>query len=91
MEIWFFCVAAKCWFLASARNAQPFQRYDRLMKTEKLLYDYKGAAELLSLSPAALRDLVYKGRGPVTVNIGRRTFFAYTDLLSFIEKHRSCL
>ena len=38
----------------------------------KLQYDYKGAAEMLSLSPAALRDLVYKGQGPVTVRIGRR-------------------
>lgn len=57
-------------------------------ETQKLQYDYKGAAELLSLSPAALRDLVYKGRGPVTVRIGRRTFFAHKDLENFIEKHR---
>lgn len=54
----------------------------------KLQYDYKGAAEMLSLSPAALRDLVYKGRGPVTVRIGRRTFFAHTDLEDFIARHR---
>lgn len=56
--------------------------------THKLQYDYKGAAALLSLSPAALRDLVYKGRGPVTVRIGRRTFFAYKDLEAFIEQQR---
>lgn len=54
----------------------------------KLQYDYKGAAEMLSLSPAALRDLVYKGQGPVTVRIGRRTFFAHTDLVDFVERHR---
>ena len=57
--------------------------------THKLLYDYKGAAELLSLTPAALRDLVYKGRGPVTVKIGRRTFFSHKDLEEFIDANRS--
>jgi hypothetical protein len=54
----------------------------------KLLYDYKAAADMLSLTPAALRDLVYKGRGPVTVRIGRRTFFAHKDLEDFIARHR---
>ena len=54
----------------------------------KLQYDYKDAAALLSLSPAALRDLVYKGRGPATVRIGRRTFFAHQDLEDFVAKHR---
>lgn len=43
---------------------------------------------MLSLSPAALRDLVYKGRGPVTVKIGRRTFFTHQDLEAFVAKHR---
>ena len=64
--------------------------YSALMteNTHKLLYDYKGAAELLSLTPAALRDLVYKGHGPVTVKIGRRTFFAHNDLEAFISDHR---
>lgn len=56
--------------------------------THKLQYDYAGAAAMLSLSPAALRDLVYKGRGPVTVRIGRRTFFAHKDLEDFIANHR---
>lgn len=54
----------------------------------KLQYDYEGAAALLSISPAALRDLVYKGRGPATVRIGRRTFFAHRDLVEFVTKHR---
>lgn len=59
-----------------------------MTENAKLQYDYKGAAEMLSLSPAALRDLVYKGRGPVTVRIGRRTFFAHADLVDFIDRHR---
>jgi len=54
----------------------------------KIQYDYQSAAEMLSLSPAALRDLVYKGRGPVTVKIGRRTFFTHHDLEAFVAKHR---
>jgi len=54
----------------------------------RLLYDYDGAAEMLSMSAGALRDLVYKGRGPVTTKIGRRTFFAYKDLESFVEDYR---
>ena len=54
----------------------------------KLLLDYNGAAQALSMSRAALRDLVYKGRGPVTTKIGRRTFFAVKDLEEFIDRHR---
>lgn len=53
-----------------------------------LLLDYEGAAAALSISRAALRDLVYKGRGPVVTRIGRRTFFAVSDLEAFIDCHR---
>lgn len=53
-----------------------------------LLLDYEGAAKALSMSRAALRDLVYKGRGPRTTKIGRRTFFAVKDLEAFIDHHR---
>jgi hypothetical protein len=54
----------------------------------KLLLDYDEAAAALSLSRAALRDLVYKGRGPAVTKIGRRTFFAIKDLEEFVERHR---
>ena len=57
-------------------------------QTLKLLLDYEEAAAALSLSRAALRDLVYKGRGPVVTKIGRRTFFAVRDLEDFVEQHR---
>lgn len=53
-----------------------------------LLLDYDGAARSLSMSRAALRDLVYKGRGPRVTKIGRRTFFAVKDLEAFIDQHR---
>lgn len=54
----------------------------------KLLLGYDEAARALSLSRAALRDLVYKGRGPAVTRIGRRTFFAVKDLEAFVERHR---
>ncbi len=57
-------------------------------KTLILMLDYDGAATALSMSRAALRDLVYKGRGPVVTKIGRRTFFAVKDLEAFIDDHR---
>ena len=53
-----------------------------------LLLDYESAAKALSLSRAALRDLVYKGRGPRTTKIGRRTLFAVKDLEAFVDHHR---
>lgn len=53
-----------------------------------LLLDYDGAARTLSMSRPALRDLVYKGRGPRVTKIGRRTFFAVKDLEAFIDRHR---
>jgi len=56
--------------------------------SEVLLLDYDGAARALSLSRAALRDLVYKRRGPRLTKIGRRTFFAVKDLEVFIDRHR---
>jgi hypothetical protein len=56
--------------------------------SEVLLLDYDGAARALSMSRAALRDLVYKGRGPRVTKIGRRTFFAVRDLEAFIDRHR---
>ena len=45
-----------------------------------LLLDYDNAARLLGMTRAALRDLVYRHRGPATVKLGRRTLFAYRDL-----------
>jgi hypothetical protein len=54
----------------------------------RLLLDYEAAAHALSLTRAALRDLVYKGRGPTVTKIGRRTFFAVADLQDFIDAHR---
>ncbi len=61
------------------------------MKTSefKLLLDYEAAANALSISPAALRDLVYKGRGPRATKIGRRTFFTIPDLETFVAECRS--
>jgi hypothetical protein len=56
--------------------------------TLQLLVDYEQAASALSLSRAALRDLVYKGRGPVVTKIGRRTLFAVSDLQAFVAQHR---
>jgi len=56
--------------------------------SEVLLLDYDGAARTLSMSRPALRDLVYKGRGPRVTKIGRRTFFAVKDLEAFIDRHR---
>lgn len=57
------------------------------METEyqKLLYDYECAAELLCMTPGALRDLKHKGRGPKAVKIGRRTFFTHIDLIDYVE------
>ena len=40
------------------------------------------------MTRGALRDLVYKGRGPVVTKIGTRTFFAIKDLEAFIDRHR---
>lgn len=53
-----------------------------------LLLDYDAAAAMLSLSRPALRDLVYRNRGPRTVRLGRRTMFAVKDLEAFVEAHR---
>lgn len=64
------------------------------MKSDKsqasiiLLYDYRRAADTLSMSRSALRDLVHKGRGPRITKIGRRTFFARLDLETYVDTLR---
>jgi predicted DNA-binding transcriptional regulator AlpA len=62
--------------------------HDEWAGSQVLLLDYDGAAKALAMSRPALRDLVYKGRGPRTTKIGRRTFFAVKDLEAFIDQHR---
>lgn len=62
------------------------QNSDRLTP---LLLDYKRAAEALSDTEQALRDLVAKGGGPVVTKIGRRRMFALSDLEEFVARHRS--
>ena len=54
----------------------------------KLLLDYKAAAYALGLREQALRDLVWKKRGPVVTEIGRRRLFAVSDLEDFVARHR---
>lgn len=64
------------------------ERVTKMAESPQLLLDYEQAASALSLSRAALRVLVYKGRGPVVTKIGRRTLFAVSDLEAFVEQHR---
>jgi hypothetical protein len=54
-----------------------------------LLLDYKRAAQALGLTEQALRDLVWKNKGPVVTKIGRRRMFALADLEEFVARHRS--
>ncbi len=53
---------------------------------QPILLDYEGAAALLSMTRGALRDLVYKGRGPRVRKIGRRCYFARSDLEVFVNE-----
>jgi hypothetical protein len=53
-----------------------------------LLLDYKAAADALGLTEQALRDLVWKNKGPVVTAIGRRRLFALSDLQDFVASHR---
>jgi hypothetical protein len=54
----------------------------------KLLLGYRAAADALGLTEQALRDLVWKNRGPVVTEIGRRRLFAVSDLEEFVARHR---
>lgn len=69
-------------------NLPIMDRTAHHIPTPKLLLDYPAAAQALSMTRGALRDLVYKGRGPVVTKIGARTFFAIKDLEAFIDRHR---
>lgn len=77
--------------MSGARNCRKVCQYNPIMddKIDKLLFDYAAAAAVLSLSRPALRDLVYKGRGPKVTKIGRRTFFAREDLVKYVDRLRA--
>lgn len=63
-------------------------RAQNLTGVTALLFDYKRAAHILGLTEQALRDLVWKNKGPVVTEIGRRRMFALSDLQDFIDSHR---
>jgi len=48
-----------------------------------LLLDYDRAADALSMTVQALRDLVYKGMGPARTFVGNKPYFAPEDLLAW--------
>lgn len=51
---------------------------------EPLLLDYHAAAQALSLTRSALRDLLYRSAGPDYVKLGSRTFFRPEDLRAWV-------
>lgn len=57
-----------------------------LVQSEKLLWNYAEAAGFLSLTEQALRDLVYKGRGPHVTRIGRRALFRPSDVKAWVDE-----
>ncbi|WP_224705112.1 helix-turn-helix domain-containing protein [Devosia aquimaris] len=60
-----------------------------LHATNPFLYTYQQAATLLGLKTVqALRDLVFRGKGPVPTRIGRRVFFTPADLQAWVDAHR---
>lgn len=58
------------------------------MSIPKILLDYDGAAEVLSLSSKALRILVSRRKGPQVVRLGRRVMFAIDDLKAWVDFHK---
>ena len=48
----------------------------------------KDSASYLGLSQAALRELRYKGTGPVVVRWDRKVRYDRKDLDAFIERHK---
>ncbi|MEL6687991.1 MAG: helix-turn-helix domain-containing protein [Pseudomonadota bacterium] len=55
-------------------------------KIDKLLWDYAEAANRLSFSEQALRDLVFKGGGPSFTRVGRRVMFRPEDVKAWVDK-----
>lgn len=54
--------------------------------SDKLLWNYAETAKNLSLTEQALRDLVYKGRGPHVTRIGRRALFRPGDVEAWVDQ-----
>lgn len=72
----------------ATRNNGSKLRYKICMieTVDKLLWTYQDTAKRLSLTVQALRDLVYKGRGPKVTRIGRRVMFRPNDVEEWILK-----
>jgi len=52
---------------------------------QKLLWTFKETAQRLSMSEQALRDQVYKGRGPHVTRNGRSVFFRPCDVHKWVN------
>lgn len=70
-----------------ARNGKEIWLHieDMIENSNKLLWDYKETAQNLSLTVQALRDLVYKGRGPKVTRIGQRVMFRPADVRTWVD------
>jgi hypothetical protein len=67
---------------------------DKSIFTDELqLLDYSSAEKFLGMKGdgVALRNLVFKCRGPRATKIGRRTFFTLLDLREFVTRCREPL
>lgn len=70
-----------------ARNSiQDCLHTQRMIEnSHKLLWNYEETAHHLSLTVQALRDLVYKGRGPKVTRIGQRAMFRPVDVKDWVD------
>ena len=66
--------------------AEPSNAEVQVPVAERLLLNMREAAELLSMSEQALRDLVHKGRGPETVKRGKRVCFTPEGLNTYVNR-----
>ena len=49
--------------------------------------DERGAAALLGIAPATLRNLRSQGRGPKYCRVGRRIVYRIRDVESYLDAH----
>lgn len=54
--------------------------------SDRLLLNIREAADMLSMTDQALRDLIHKGQGPEVVKRGTRTCFTHAGLKAYVSE-----
>ena len=75
------------WFAASGRITESQTMTKPISALSTSVVDERGAATLLGIAPATLRNIRSQGRGPTYCRVGRRVVYRVRDVDAYLENN----